>query len=253
MIILVKRAIVRQIPDSYSSCISSHPLHKDLNLSLAREQHSAYVQTLRDLGLDVIALQPLHDSPDCCFVEDTAIIHKSKTVITRTGALSRRGEVESISDVLQQFFDIKFISEPGTIEGGDVLHFTNFLISGISQRTNQNAVDQASHFLGVPIKTISDPSIIHLKSYISYLNDQTILTTQKYVNNSALEGFNKLIIPSSESYAANALSINGTIIIAQGFSLTEQLLKDNGFDIISLETSEIQKCDGALTCLSLLF
>ena len=251
--LLVKHAIVRQIPDSYSCCISSHPLHKDLNLSLAREQHSRYILTLRDLGLDVIILSALQEFPDCCFVEDTAFIHKSKAIITRTGALSRRGECQSIADILTQYFDISFITEPGTIEGGDVLHFPNFLLSGISQRTNQEAVNQASHFLNVSIKTISDPSIVHLKSYISFLNYQTILTTQKYANNPALENFNKLIIPTSEAYAANALAINDSIIITNGFPKTKQLLKDNDFDIISLETSEIQKCEGALTCLSLVF
>ena len=250
---MVSRAIVRHIPDSYSACISSHPFHKSLNLQLARDQHSNYVHTLRELGLDVIVLPPLQDFPDSCFVEDTAIIHKSKAVITRTGALSRRGEGQSIADVLQEFFAISFITETATIEGGDVVHFPDFLISGLSQRTNHEGVTQSSSFLGVPIRTVSDNSIVHLKSYISSLDDHTVLTSVAYASHPALEGLSKILISAKELYASNALAINGTIIIADGFPMTEKILKEHGFDTIKLETSEIQKCDGALTCLSLLF
>lgn len=250
---MVSRAIVRQIPDCYSACISSHSLHNTLNLQLARDQHAKYVQTLRELGLEVIVLPSLPDFADSCFVEDTAIIHKSKAVITRTGALSRRGEGQSIADVLQQYFDISFITEPATIEGGDVVHFADFLISGLSQRTNQDGVSQSSRFLSVPIKIISDSSIVHLKSYISFLNNQTVLITDKYALHPALDGLLKIIIPAHEQYASNALSINGTILIANGFPKTEKILKEKNFDIIKLDTSEFMKCDGALTCLSLVF
>ena len=250
---MYKHAIVRKIPDSYVSCLSSHPLHNELNINKAREQHTKYVQLLRDLGLEVIILPALDTQPDCCFVEDTAIIYKSKAVITYMGAPSRRGEVDSIAEILKEHFSIKYISKPATIEGGDVVHFPHFLISGISQRTNEAGLTQTSSFLDVPIKAIKDPSIMHLKSYVSYLDDQTVLVTEKYSNDKSLDNLKKIIVPKNEAYAANVLYVNDTIIIPDGYPGTKHLLSENSFDVIILQTSEIAKCDGALTCLSLLF
>ena len=250
---MFKHAIVRQIADSYTSCISSHPLHKKLNLEKAREQHSLYVKTLQELGLDLIILSALNKFPDSCFVEDTAIIHDSKAVITRMGVSSREGESATIADVLKDYFDLSYIKQPGTIEGGDVVHLSNKLLSGISQRTNREGVSQTSSFLNVQIETIIDPSIIHLKSHISYLTNNTVLVTSKYASDGTIKKYNKIVVPQSEEYATNVLSINGTILMAKGFQKTQKMLEENGFDIILVETSEIEKCQGALTCLSILF
>jgi dimethylargininase len=247
------KAIVRKMPDSYVNCISSHPEQQNLNLQSAKEQHDKYVQTLRELGIEIISLSPLDTYPDSCFVEDTAIIHKSKAVITQMGAPSRRGEGDTIADVLKDYFTLKFIHDPGIIEGGDVLHFKDKLVSGLSQRTNKEGIDQTASFLDVKIDFIPDPSIVHLKSYISYLDNNSILVANKYASHEILSGYTKIIVPEKEVYACNALSINGTIIMANGFPKTEQLLRQNDFDLIKLETSEMQKCEGSLTCLSLLF
>ena len=253
MVRMITRAIVRRISKNYSRCISTHPLHKNLQLKLAMAQHEKYIQALQELGLEVIILRALDDFPDSCFIEDTAIIHNSKAIITNMGVLSRRGECESITDILDQYYYLKHIQPPGTIEGGDVVHFKDKLLSGISQRTNSEGVNQTGSFLNVTIDTITDPAIVHLKSYISHLDDQTVLTTKNYSGNKALTPFTKIIVPQSEEYASNVLSINGTIIMAQGFPKTKKLLQENDFDVVTLATSEIQKCDGALTCLSLLF
>lgn len=250
---LPKHAIVRQISASYTSCISFHPLRHHLNLEKARDQHSLYVKTLQELGLEIIDLFALNKFPDSCFVEDTAVLHKSNAVITRMGAISRRGEGESIATILKDYFHVSTIQEPGTIEGGDVVHLPDKLLSGVSQRTNSEGILQASSFLGVQIDTITDPAIIHLKSHISYLNDETLLVTSKYADHSSIEKYEKMVVPQSEEYATNVLSINGTVIMPNGFPQTHHLLQDHDFDIILLNTSEIEKCQGALTCLSLVW
>ena len=40
---------------------------------------------------------------------------------------------------------------------------------------------------------------------------------------------------------------------AAGYDTAQLMVREAGFDVISMEVSEIQKCDGALTCLSILF
>jgi dimethylargininase len=47
--------------------------------------------------------------------------------------------------------------------------------------------------------------------------------------------------------------VNGTAITPRGFPGTERLLKDAGLDVVPLDMTEFPKCEGAMTCLSILF
>lgn len=72
---------------------------KNVDLSLAKQQHAEYVATLRRLGLDVIELPPDEALPDCVFVEDTAVVVNGTAFITRPGAPSRQKEVSLLGRV----------------------------------------------------------------------------------------------------------------------------------------------------------
>ena len=151
---MTQRAIVRPPSKSYKKCISSHPLHHDLNFNLALVQHKKYCAILSDLGLEVIRLPPEDNYPDSCFVEDTVIIYGNKATIARPAKESRQGEETSIEEVLKDYKQTQRIESPGTIEGGDVIHFDDLLISGLTQRTNIEGIYQTSSWLGVKIDVI---------------------------------------------------------------------------------------------------
>ena len=72
------QAIVRPPGRNFKSCLSDHPLHHTVNIDLALEQHLTYCQTLRDLGVHLIELEPDDDKPDACFVEDTVVVRANK-------------------------------------------------------------------------------------------------------------------------------------------------------------------------------
>lgn len=248
-----KYALVREPGASFFQCITSHPQQHSINVSNAKKQHSAYCNTLIELGLEVIHLPIDNEHPDSCFVEDNAIIHDNKALITRMGAESRRGEELVVEKTLNDFMDTKRTISPGTIEGGDVIHLPNHLICGVTQRTNVDGVDQMRNWLNVPVETYKDLSIVHLKSYITYLGDDYIIATKGYMNHPTLKNFKNLVVDDNESYAANTLAIGNTILIPKGFPSTLAMLGDAGFEVIPLDMREFQICEGALTCLSLLF
>jgi dimethylargininase len=224
-----------------------------IDLSLALEQHAAYCSALRDLGLEVITLPPDERHPDACFVEDTAVIHRGKALICRPGVESRRGEEGTISDVLTQYLRLKRAESPATVEGGDVVHFEDRLLSGLSRRTNAEGVRQLSEWLEVVVDTIEDPEIMHLKSYISYLGNGKVISTPRYADNPSLAGLEALVVPDGDEYAADALAIDDTVLMPAGRERAHALVREAGFKVISLNMSEIEKCDGAMTCLSLIF
>jgi len=247
------KALVREMGDKYKSCISTHPLHDTLNLEKAREQHAAYCKTLREIGLEVIYVPRDDEHPDSCFVEDNAVVHNGKALICRMAKQSRRGEEIGVEAVLKQYMQTKRAIAPATIEGGDVVHLSDKLISGISQRTNPEGIAQMQEWLGIPVSTIFDPSIMHLKSYVTYLGKGIMIAAERYVAHPALKGYSIIIPPGNEEYAADTLSVGDTVLMAKGYDEARKMVEEEGFNVIILDVSEVQKCDGALTCLSILF
>lgn len=248
-----RHALVREPGNQYTSCLSEHPLHHTVSLKGAREQHKKYRETLAELGLEVIMVPRDDKHPDSCFVEDNAVVENGKALICRMAKESRRGEQPGVAATLEEYMPIKWAETPATIEGGDVVHAEEKLISGISDRTNYEGVAQLQEWLEVPVATIFDPTIMHLKSYVTYLGKGIMIATEKYANHPALEGYNILIPPAEEGYAADTLSVGDTVLMAEGYTTAQTMVKEAGFDVISLNVSEIQKCDGALTCLSVLW
>ena len=248
-----KKAIVRTPGDNYTRCLSTHPLHHTVELEKAREQHAIYCEALEDLGLEVIYVPRDDQHPDSCFVEDNAVVENGKALICRMAKESRRGEQSGVAGVLEDYMAVRWATAPATIEGGDVVHTERKLICGITERTNLEGVHQMKTWLDFPVATIFDPNIMHLKSYVTYLGKDVMIATEKYAVHPALEGYNILTPPSSEEYAADTLTVGDAVLIAEGYPETQVLVKDAGFDVISLDVSEIQKCDGALTCLCILF
>jgi dimethylargininase len=107
-------------------------------------------------------------------------------------------------------------------------------------------------WLDVKVDTVEDPSIVHLKSYVTYLGRDFVISTKRYSKHPTLKGFTVLVVPEDEGYAADTLTIGDTVLMARGRPKSRALVKDAGFDVVSLDVSEIEKCEGALTCLSLI-
>jgi dimethylargininase len=248
-----KLAIVREPGNSYSKCISCHPLRHTIDIGKARRQHAEYCRVLADLGLELIRVPRDDENADSCFVEDNAVIHHGKALICRTAKDSRRGETGAVESILKGMVRVRRATAPATVEGGDVVHFSDRLLSGVTQRTNDHGISQMREWLEVKVDTVEDPSIVHLKSYVTYLGRDSVISTKRYSKHPALDGFTVLLVPEDEGYAADTLTIGDTVLMARGRPKSKALVESAGFDVISLDVGEIEKCEGALTCLSLIF
>lgn len=247
-----KLAIVREPGNSYSKCISCHPLRHTIDLGKARRQHAEYRRVLSDLGLELIRVPRDDENADSCFVEDNAVIHNGKALICRMAKDSRRDETGAVESILKGMVRVRRATTPATVEGGDVVHFSDRLLSGVTQRTNKHGISQMREWLEVKVDTVEDPSIVHLKSYVTYLGRNSVISTRRYSMHPALKGYSVLVVPEDEGYAADTLAIGDTVLMAKGRPGSQALVEDAGFDVVSLDVSEIEKCEGALTCLSLI-
>ena len=248
-----KHAIVRKPGKSLARCVSCHPMRDTVDLARAREQHAIYCKALSELGLEVIELPTDHVHPDSCFVEDNAVAHGGNAIICRMAVGSRRGEEDDVWDLLRQYLRVERMKEPATLEGGDVVHFNNRLISGISQRTNMEGVRQMRSWLRVKVDTIADDGMMHLKSHLTHLGRNTCIVNRRYMRRKVLQGLRLIPVPKEEAYAANALAIGDVVLMSSARPKAQRLVMDAGFDVLPIDTSEFEKCDGALTCLSILF
>nr|WP_321255010.1 arginine deiminase family protein [uncultured Pseudodesulfovibrio sp.] len=248
-------AITRRPSEEMVNGITSASLGKP-DFQLALKQHEAYCQVLIHLGLDVTVLDAEPGFPDCCFVEDTAVVCEEVAVVTPLGAPSRQGEQESIEPILARFKPVVRISSPAHIEGGDVLQVDDTFYIGLSDRTNHEgavALGAAVEPFGYKWKEMACCPSLHFKTDVNFIGNNTILVSPCCEDMEELAHFDRIVVEDDEAYARNCLFINGTVIVPDGFPQTLAKVRGTGVETVVLDVSEYRKLDGGLTCLSLRF
>ena len=228
------------------------------NYNSALKQHKEYVKTLKKCGVKVKILEADEKYPDSCFVEDPAVVTKECAVITNPGADSRKGEVKDIKKALKKYYpkNIYEIKSPGTLEGGDVMQVEDYFYIGVSERTNKEGANQLLYYLakhGYYGKIVEFDDILHLKTGIAYIGDNTVIGTDLLLSKDEFSDFKQIKIDEDESYAANCIRVNDYVIVPEGFPKTKNAIEKEGFKTKLVDVSEFRKLDGGLSCLSLRF
>src|SRR5438094_4503604 len=135
-------AITRGVSASINDCELSFHARQPIDVAKAIVQHKAYQDCLANLGVEVVSLPAEPELPDAVFVEDPAVVVDGVAVVTIMGTPSRRPEARSIADALSRYRPIKFLGEPATLDGGDVLRIGRRVFVGLSRRTNSEAIPE---------------------------------------------------------------------------------------------------------------
>ena len=249
-------AITRQVSAGINDCELSFHARQPIDVAKAIAQHNVYQDCLVELGARIVSLPAEPGLPDAVFVEDAALVVDEVAVITNMGAPSRRAESKSLAKTLSQYRPLKFIAEPATLDGGDVLCVGRSVFAGLSRRTNRHGIDQLSDLLRAydyQVQPVEVKSCLHLKSACSYIGNGTILVNRSSVDAEQLRGFELLDLPAEEPAAANALLLNNVVILPASFPKTRALLERRGFSTRIIDVSELQKAEAGVTCCSLIF
>lgn len=253
----VTHALCRAVSPAIADCELSFIGREPINVAMAHLQHMEYVDCLGKLGAKVIELPAEPSLPDSVFVEDTVLLFDELAVMTRPGALSRRGEVASIEAAFKKFRErIAHIVEPGTIDGGDVLRIGKRVFVGLSQRSNPAAIEQLRDILkpyGYSVTGVAIRDCLHLKSGVTALSDDTVLVNPLWIDAGAFSDYRQIRIDVSEEHAANVVRVHDDILMPAGFPKTQAIIQAAGFRVHTVDLSEIQKAEGAITCCSVLF
>jgi dimethylargininase len=254
-----KNAIARLPAHTLSHGLTSSS-EGEPSVEAALDQHRRYCDALRACGLTVEILEAASDYPDSTFVEDTAIVTARGAVMMRPGAQSRLGEVDLIKNaILKHRREVAHITDPGSMDGGDICQADEHFFIGLSARTNVEGARQLSIILrsyGYTSSTIDvrgESRLLHLKSGIAYLGDKRLVIAPELRALSAFQSYELIEVTSAEMYAANCMRINDRVLIAAGYPKIAAVLKSLGYKTLALDVSEFRKMDGGLSCLSLRF
>lgn len=246
-------ALTRAVSRSLSRCELTHLARRPIDLDRARAQHHAYEQALSALGARVVSLPEEPDLPDSVFVEDTAIVLDDVAVITRPGAESRRLETPTIARALAPYRALCTIEPPGTIDGGDVLRIGSTLFVGRSGRTEPQAISQLREHVaphGITVVAVAVKGCLHLKSAVTQIDEDRVLVNPAWVNPGDF-GLAWIEVDPDESSAANALRLGGSLLYPASYPRTRERLSRAGLTVLSVDVSELEKAEGAVTCCSL--
>jgi dimethylargininase len=256
---LFKNAIVRVPGSNFADGLTT------VNLGVpcydgVMQQHSRYCRALEECGLTITTLGADLRYPDSTFVEDTAILTPRGAILARPGAQSRQGEVAAIRETIGRFYPSTLeIEAPGTLDGGDICEADGHFFLGLSNRTNEEGLRQLAGYLASQGYTSSVidvrgmTSILHLKSGISYIGNNTMVAMEEMAGNELFRNYEVIRVSTGESYAANCVRVNERVLVAAGNAHFIGELDDRAFNPLALDMSEFQKMDGGLSCLSLRF
>jgi dimethylargininase len=218
-------------------------------------EHAVYVAALEESGLDVQVLPAIEDFPDGLFVEDPALVFPEGAILLRPGTMTRAAEAQTLRPVLETHFGAVTEITAGHVDGGDVLVTPDLVVIGLSQRTDRRgakALSDALDRLGRRSRVVMPPpGVLHLKTAVTLIDEETILTTQACEESGLFTRFRQLIVPDSEPAAANALRINERLLVGDQFVRTNEMLDREGYRLLPLPIEHIGRIDAGLTCLSL--
>jgi dimethylargininase len=248
------QALCRRPAETVADGLTTQNIGKpDLTKTMA--QYDAYIDALRACGLSVIVLPADAAYPDGHYVEDTAILYGDLAVITQPGHASRRHEPRAIASALPQENRVAMNGE-AYLDGGDVLFCADRVLIGLSSRTNRTGAEQLRNALceldsKLKVEFVPVSGVLHLKTGMTELAPGVLLCSRQMYTDHDFTFAEVVTLSPQESYAANVLPINGTVLIPKGFPTVQRLAEQHYTNVIELDMSEFEKMDGSLTCLSL--
>jgi dimethylargininase len=249
----VRIALTRPVSATIADCELTFLDRQPIDAARAAAQHEAYERSLAK-HCNLVHLPAAPDLPDAVFVEDVALVLDDVAIITRPGAVSRRGETQSVATALQPYRPQSRIESPGTLDGGDVLLLDRRIYVGRSQRTNDAGIAQLRAFAeGYDVIPVTFGGCLHLKSAVTRIGERTLLINPEWADPGVFRDFETMPVDPNEPHAANALPLDDTVLYSASHPRTRRVLERRGYRVIAVDVSELEKAEAGVTCCSIIF
>jgi dimethylargininase len=245
-------ALVRRPSQRLAEGLVTHVERTEVDVTVAVEQWQRYVAAFVAAGWRVVEAPPIDDCPDGVFIEDAVVVHGDVAVVTRPGSPSRRPETLGLEPLLRASgYDVAHITEPGTLDGGDVLKVGRTVYVGRGARTNDAGIDQLRAILADRVDAVVAvpvERVLHLKSAVTALPDGTVIGYRPAVDDTS--HFPVFLEVPEESGAHVVVLDHETLLMAADAPRTRELLESRGYQVVTVDIGEFVKLEGCVTCLS---
>ena len=250
------KAITRGVSPNMDACELTYCSRDNIDLNKAVLQLEQYNELLRTWDVNLVTMPGSSSYPDCCFVQDTAVVLDEICVIASMGAITRQGEVSEVERLVSPSRKVRRILPPATLDGGDVVQIGRRLFVGQSTRTNARgiaAVERLVEPFGYTIVPVQVHGGLHLTTGCGVINDETVLLNPRWLDADAFRGLRQLHVPEGEPWAANTIRVDDAVCLEDRAPRTLELVQPFAKRIDRLDISEFRKAEGSLSCLSLIF
>ena len=259
-------AVVRQPSSRLAEGEVTHLQRRPLDPARALAQHAAYVELLRRHGYEPVWAPPIDDHPDGVFVEDALVVIEADgqgagglALLTRPGAASRRGEVESLEAIASSLaashgLPVHRIAAPATLDGGDVLVTARHVLVGQSTRSNAAAVTQLQALVAPRRQAIgvTVTGALHLKSAVTALPDGSLIAVPQWIDVAVLTALGYRVHAAQEPSGGDVLCLGEVVVLPADAPATAAMLRGLGFSVETIDVGELQKIEAGTTCMSVL-
>ena len=245
-------ALVRRPSSRLAEGELTHRDRESVDIDLAVRQWAGYVAALQAAGFTTREVEAADQLPDSVFIEDTVVVFGDIAVVTSPGADSRRPETPASDTAVRELgLDVREISLPGTLDGGDVLKIDRTVYVGEGGRTNADGIRQLASFItpaGYRVVAVPVSKVLHLKSAVTALPDGCVIGYEPLVDDASV--FPIFLSVPEETGAAVVVLPDGGVLMASSAPETARLLEQRGLRVITVDVSEFEKLEGCVTCLS---
>jgi dimethylargininase len=259
-------AVVRQPSSRLAEGEVTHLQRQPLDQARALAQHAAYVELLRRHGYEPVWAPPIDDHPDGVFVEDALVViggdedgdgdgDAAQAILMRPGAASRRNEVASLEALVAALgLPVRRITEPATLDGGDVLVTARHVLVGQSTRSNAAAVEQLQAMVAPRRRAIAVTvtGALHLKSAVTALPDGSLIAVAQWIDAAALTALGYRVHEAQEPSGGDVLCLGDVVVLPADAPATAAMLRGLGFVVETIDVGELQKIEAGTTCMSVL-
>lgn len=234
--------------------------HVGINTELAKVQHQNFVHSLEANGVEVIRLTPHPNFPEQVFTRDIGFTNGPVILVAEMAHELRQGEEQVLKDWLEEN-DISYFNLKGDkIEGGDVIIDGQTIYVGLSERTNDQAIEQLKALFPQHevVMLPFQEKYLHLDCVFNIISPTEAIYfpeafTQKEIDVLA-KRFELIEVSADEQFTmgTNMLSIGNKKIYSLPINnKINKKLKRRGYDVIEVDIMEIIKSGGSFRCCTL--
>lgn len=253
-------------PDFFDISYSINPwmdLENKSNHQTAIQQWRSLDQKLKELGAEVLLVDPVENLPDMVFTANAGLVLKDAQVVVLSNF--RHKERTGEETWFREFFTrhgYRVIQPLNYFEGaGDALFILDYIVCAHGFRSDFNAYGEIAHLISrhvINVKLV-DSRFYHLDTCFCPLqNGDYLIFPPAFGSLTGIRaiqqlGGREIAVPEDEAlkFACNSVVIGNNVVLPSGCPKTMEMLVEAGYTPHPVDMTEYLKSGGACKCLTL--